>query len=52
MYMRGFCWHVCLYTVCQRVVPYPLELELQVVVNHHTSAGYQTRVPCKSSQCF
>jgi hypothetical protein len=35
----------------QKRVSDPLELDLQMAVNHHVGAGKQTQVFCRSSKC-
>lgn len=57
--MWVLCLYAYLYTMCmtntqrhQKRVLDSLELNLQMVSSHHVDAGRQTRVFCKSSQCF
>ena len=50
------CMHVCVLRVCsvqgsQKRMLDPLELGLQVAVNHQVGAGKQTWFLCKSSKC-
>lgn len=52
------CMYVCiLYGWClvsedvKRKESDPLELELEVVVNHHVGAENQVQAPCRSNKC-
>lgn len=42
---------MCVLKCGQKSAPYPLKLELQMIVNSHVSDGTQTQVVCKSSKC-
>lgn len=37
---------------CQQSIPYPLELDLLIIVRHNVGAGNQTCVVWKTNQCF
>jgi hypothetical protein len=36
----------------QKIISYVLELEIQMVVNHHVGAGTQTQVLSKQQMCL
>lgn len=53
----GVCMYICVPLTCLASEEFrrgrwtPLELELQVIVNHHVHTGKWTQVCCKNSQC-
>ena len=57
MYGYFVCMYVCVLCVPgtgggQKRASYLLELELQMVVNHHVGAGNQTQACWESGQCI